>query len=135
MPLSTELRGDQLFDLYVPGVAAATPIEVPGLVAPANLLITGVRWVPNAAVTANASNFATLSFRNRTGAGVGTAVPATRSYAATNSVAQVAEAMTLSGTATDLQVAAGDVLTLGIVHSGTGLTIPPGLIQIAARYR
>ena len=43
--------------------------------------------------------------------------------------------MTLSGTATDLNVASGDVLTLGIAHTGSGLTIPPGLVQVSIRSR
>lgn len=135
MPLFKELRGDVPYEFVVPGVAAGTAIEWPLLVVPFNMLVTAVKWVPNAVVTFNGTNYATLSFRNRTGAGAGAAIPASRSYIATSSVAQVAEAMTLSGTATDLQLAAGDVLTLGIAHTGTGLAIPPGLIQVSLRGR
>lgn len=131
-----ELRGDLPEGRYfIPGVAAGTAIEWPLLIAPFNLLITAVRWTPAAAVTANGTNFATLNLRNRTGGGAGTAVPASRAYSATNSVAQVAEAMTLSGTAADLNLAAGDVLTLQVAHSGTGLTIPAGLVQVTLRGR
>jgi len=130
-----ELAGDRTATFFIAGVAAGTAIEWPLVVAPYNMQITAVRWTPAAAVTANGTNFATLSFRNRTTAGAGTAVPASRAYSATNSTAQVAESMTLSGTAADLQPAAGDVLTLGIAHSGTGLLIPAGLVQVTWRIR
>jgi hypothetical protein len=130
-----ELRGDVPYEFFIAGVAAGTPIEWPLMVAPFNMLVTGVKWCPNAAVTANGTNYATLNFRDRTTAGAGTVIPASRSYIATNSAALTSEAMTLSGTATDLNIAAGDVLTLAIAHTGTGLTIPPGLVQVSLRAR
>lgn len=135
MPLTSELRGDQPFEWFVPGVAAGAAAEWPLIQLPAGVLIAAARWIPSAAVTANGTNFATLSLRNRGTNGAGSVVAATRSYAATNSAAQVAEAMTLSATAADLLAAAGDVLTLGVAHSGTGLIIPAGLLQLALRYR
>lgn len=135
MPLLKELRGDQVFVLPVAGQATAgTADEFTGFVAPFDLKITGVKWVPAAAVTADGTNFFTLNLRNRT-TGAGSALPASRSYAATNSVAFVAEAMTLSGTAADLLVAAGDVLTVSKVNSGTGLAMPDGTVQVHAQVR
>lgn len=130
-----QLSGDLALEFFVPGVAAGTAIEWPQFVMPWNATITSLVWVPGAAVTANGTNFATISIRNRSTGGAGTVVAATRSYAATNSVAQVAETLTLSSTATDLQPAANDVLTISIAHSGTGLTIPPGMVQVAVRLR
>lgn len=131
-----ELSGDLVFTFELPPTAAGTALEQPCLILPFNALITSVRWVPGAAVTANVTNFATLSFRNRGSNGVGAVKPAVdRSYSATNSVANVAETMALSGTASDLQPAAGDVLTATIAHSGTGLAIPAGLLQVALRVR
>lgn len=130
-----ELAGDLPYEFFVPGVAAGTAVEWPQFVVPLNATITSLIWVPGAAVTANGTNFATISIRNRGAAGSGTVVAATRSYAATNSAAQVAETLTLSATATDLQPAAGDVLTISIAHSGSGLLIPAGLVQVALRLR
>jgi hypothetical protein len=132
-----ELSGDLVFTFELPPTAAGTALEQPCLILPFNALITGVKWVPGAAITANGTNFATLAFRNRGGTlGTGTVQPATaRSYAATNSVANVPEVMALSSTASDLQPAAGDVLTATIAHSGTGLAIPAGLLQVALRVR
>lgn len=130
-----ELRGDFQVVIPVPPTAAGTAIEVPGLIAGFPLLITAVRWLPSAAMTANGTNFVTLSVRNRGAAGAGTAVAASRAWSATNSVALTPESLTLSGTATDLQLATGDELTAGWVHSGTGLAIPAGLVQVTCRAR
>ncbi|WP_410676660.1 hypothetical protein [Amycolatopsis sp. cmx-4-68] len=132
----TDLAGDLLWTFEIPPTAAGTALEQPGLILPKNALITSARWVPGAAVTANVTNFATISLRNRGAAGAGAVQPATpRSYASGNSVANVAESLALSSTATDLQPAAGDVLTVSIAHSGTGLAIPAGLLQVALRWR
>lgn len=131
-----EIAGDLVFTFELPPTAAGTALEQPCLIAPFNMLVTSVKWVPGAAVTANGTNFATLSFRNRGAAGAGSVLPATaRSYAATNSVANVPEVMALSSTASDLQVAAGDVLTTTIAHTASGLAIPAGLVQVTLRTR
>ncbi|MGH8575339.1 MAG: hypothetical protein ACREXJ_00135 [Gammaproteobacteria bacterium] len=133
MPLDKEIRGDRTLTIPVAGQAtAATVDEFSGLVAPFDLKITAAKWIPAAAITANASNYFTLTLRNRT-TGAGTALPASRSYAATNSTAFVAEAMTLSGTAADLEVAEGDLLTVEKLVTGTGLAMPDGVVQVTVR--
>lgn len=135
MTQEKELRGDRTLLIAVPGQAtASTADEFAGVVAPINLKITAVKWIPAAAVTANATNYFTLTLRNRT-TGAGAALPAQRSYAATNSVALVAEAMTLSGTAADLLVAAGDVLSVEKLVTGTGLAMPDGVVQVTYQAR
>lgn len=124
-----------MFTIAVAGQATAgTADEFTGFVAPYNLKITAVKWIPAAAVTADPTNFCTVNLRNRT-TGAGAALPASRSYAATNSVAFVAETMTLSATAADLLVAAGDVITVSKVNTGTGLALPKGTIQVSAQVR
>lgn len=135
MTQENELRGDRTLLIPVPGQATAGTVdEFSGVVAPINMKITGVKWIPAAAITANATNYFTLTLRNRT-TGAGTAVPASRSYAATNSVAFVAEAMTLSGTAADLNVASGDVLTVEKLVTASGLAMPDGVVQVTYRAR
>ncbi len=130
-----ELRGDRTHLIAIPGQGtAATVDEFTGFVAPFNLKIVGVKWIPAAAITANGTNYFTLTLRNRT-TGAGAALPAQRSYAATNSVAFVAEAMTLSSTAADLNVAEGDVLTVEKLVTGTGLAMPDGTVQVTYRAR
>lgn len=131
-----DLSGDLIFPIVVAGQATAgTADEFPGFVAPFNLKITAVKWLPAAAVTADGTNYFTLNLRNRKADASGTALPASRSYAATNSAAHVPEAMTLSATAADLNVNAGDVLTVSKVNAGTGLAMPKGTVQVHAQVR
>jgi hypothetical protein len=131
-----ELRGDIFVDIpYLPGVAAGTPIEWPVFVVPWPMLLTGARVTPLANVVFNGTNFATLSVRNRGAGGAGTALAASRAWSAVSSTAFVPDTMTLSATATDLQLAAGDQLTVQIAHSGTGLLIPVVQVQLAVRGR
>lgn len=135
MPLFSELRGDIPFAVAIPPTAAGTAIEVPIIQLPYATTITEIRWIPGAAMTANGTNFCSLQPRNRQ-TGAGTVTPATaRSWAATNSVATTPEVLTLSSTATDLQVAAGDVLTAHFTHTASGLAIPAGIVQIKVRGR
>ncbi|MDT3441304.1 hypothetical protein [Pseudofrankia sp. BMG5.37] len=120
-------RGELVRSFYVPGQGTAGteddwPLWVPEL----NVKVTAVRWVPAAGITANATNFFILQLLNVA------VVVASRSYAATDSVALTPEAMTLSGTAANLLVDAGDVL---VAHKetgggGSGLAMPDGLIQV-----
>ena len=95
-------------------------------------VVTGVYWIPDAAVTGDNSDNFTLAVRNEGSDGTGTtAVTATKTYATgTDSVAQVAEALTVSGTAADVAVAAGDVLSLVRATTGSGLASPAGQLEI-----
>lgn len=136
MPAVKDLRGDHTATVNVAAMASATTDnEQPGFVVPFNAKVTGMKWVPSAAVTANGTNFSTLSMRNRGAAGSGSALPATRSYAATNSSAWVAEDCTLSATATDLLLTAGDVVTVQMIHSASGVVIPAGTVRISYQAR
>jgi hypothetical protein len=127
-----ELAGDWTFTAFTPGQATAgTEDDWVALVAPYDMTVTGVKWTPNAAITANATNYFDLQILN------GATAVATRSYAATNSVALTSEEMTLSATAADLLVDAGDVL---VIHKettagGSGLAMPDGHVQISAKLR
>ncbi|AYF32193.1 hypothetical protein CSH63_33095 [Micromonospora tulbaghiae] len=129
-----ELRGDLTYAAPIPPTAAGTAVEVPIVRLPFAALITEIVWVPGAAMVANGANYVTLNARNRQ-AGTGTVVMATRAYNAGNGVASTPEALNLSGNATDLQPAAGDVLTAHFTHTGTGLAVPAGLVQVKLRIR
>lgn len=138
MPAIKDLRGDHAVTVPVTGMAApGTGNEQAAFVAPFAAKITGVKWTPAAAVTSAATNFSTLSVRNRGAAGAGSALAASRSYNTGNpsSVAWVAEDCTLSGTASDLLVAAGDVLTVQMIASGTGIQLPAGSVRINYQVR
>jgi len=129
------MSGDLVYPIFVPGQSTAgTADEWAGLIAPFALQITSAKWIPHAAVTANVTNYFTLNLRNRV-AGAGTALAASRSYAATDSVAFTPETMTLSGTPANLLIAAGDVLTVEKIVAASGLAMPDGLVVVTARIR
>jgi hypothetical protein len=115
--------------------AAGTDDEFAAFTAPFDLTITAVKWTPGAAVTANGTNFSIISVRNRKADASGTALPATRSYAATNSVAFVPESMTLDATAANLNASAGDVITVQRLHTASGVVIPAGVLDISYKLR
>lgn len=132
----SELSGDLVVRTFVPGQATAGTVDDWVLwVAEYNATITGVKLTPNAAITANGTNFFDLAVINKGAAAAGSTSVATRSWAATNSVAFVAEAMTLSGTAANLNVAAGDVLDLARTVTASGLAMPDMLVAVSYKLR
>lgn len=133
----SELAGDHVLRISIPAAmaSASTDDETVGVRCPFNATVTAVRWLPAAAVTANGTNFTVLSVRNRKADATGAALPASRSYAATNSAAFVPESMTLSGTAADLLVAAGDILTAQRIHTASGVVVPAGVVEISIKAR
>ena len=137
MTQMSEIAGNRTHRFRFPAAmaSATTDDEQVLLVAEANFILVSCFWTPDAAVTANGTNYSVLSVRNRTGADAGTALPFQRSYAATNSVARVKETMTASGTAADLLVASGDVLTVQRIHTASGVVIPVGLLELNYRLR
>lgn len=137
MPGIKDIPGDFVYRFRFAAImtGATADDEFVAFIASSNLKITGAKWVPDAAVTHSASNYTTVGVRNRKADASGAALPATRSYAATDSVAFVAEAMTLSGTAADLLVASGDVITVQRVHTAAGVLVPAGVVEISAQYR
>lgn len=133
-----ELAGNLGLRIAVPYIAAATGAAGGGnLVCPGNLQIVSATWTANATVTGQATNFVTVSFFNRT-TGAGTVQWATAiAYSSGGVVATKATpvVLTLSSTATDLQPALGDVLAIEITTTGTGLTIPGGIVELNAKFR
>lgn len=122
------------------------PVETAAYGATADATVTGpnvhvdgrvlkVEWVPSAAITANATNFSTLTLQNKGPLKSGTVTVATRAWSATNSVAGTKEAFVLSGTPANLEVKAGDRLDLVQTHGAAGLALPTGtlLVTVLAR--
>lgn len=135
MPQLKELRGDLPVAIAVPSVPAAVA-GGGSFVVPFAALITAAVWIPGAAITANGTNYFTLSFRNRGAAGAGTVQFATaRAYSATNGVLSTPETLTLSSTASDLQVTAGDILAAEVTHTASGLICPGGVVMVTVRAR
>lgn len=132
MTTESQIAGTKKVRVYIAGQGTAgTADEFPVLEATRNIKITGVKFIAKAAVTANGTNYYTLTLRNRGAAAAGTALPASRSLAATNIAAFVADALTLSATAADLLVAAGDVLTCEKLVTASGLALPAGVLEIS----
>lgn len=130
-----EMRGDVPVFLNLPYQAANTTGGMAWYV-PWNLTITAATLIPSAAITANGTNYLTLSFFNRGAAGAGTAQWATaRAYSSVNSVKATGETLTLSSTAADLSLTAGDVIQVENAPTGTGLIWPGGTVYLVTRRR
>lgn len=93
--------------------------------------IVSVTFTPDAAVTGANTNSFTSSVVNKGQAGAGTLVPATRAFVSGQNLVAFDEAtITLSVTAADLEVAAGDVIAWRRTLVGTGLATPAGLVRV-----
>jgi hypothetical protein len=128
-----ELGGDLVHQAYVPAQATlGTDDNWPVWAPLAKAVVTGAKFIPSAAITADGTNYSVYTLTNKV-AGAGSTSMATRSWIATNSAASTPEAMTLSGTAANLLVGAGDNIEVVKTHGGTGLVIPDGLLVITYR--
>jgi hypothetical protein len=95
--------------------------------------VTRVAYIPNATITGANTNSRTFTVTNQGQAGAGTTNVATLAMVSgVNATGDDAKAITLSGTAANLAVAAGDVLTFESTHIGTGIADPGGtaLVEI-----
>lgn len=128
-----EVRGLIRHQAYVPSQATLGTVDNwPVFQAPFDCQVAAVTFIPSDAVTANATHYSVYTLTRLTG-GAGAATVATRSWAATNSVASTPEAMALSGTAANLLLAAADTLEVVKSIGGNGLVIPDGLLVVDYR--
>jgi hypothetical protein len=109
----------------IPAVSAGdtSTVLVP-VSTPYDSRVTRVDIVPRAAITANGTNFGTITVQNKGPLGSGTTAVASRAWSATNSVAGTKESATLNGTAANLELKAGDQLQVVHTTAGTGLALP-----------
>lgn len=133
-------RGDDtagyVLTMELPAVAAAdTSTVVANAAIPYDAVVRRVDIVPRAGITFNASNFSTLSLQNKGPLASGTTVVATRTWAAGSSVAGTKEQMTLSGTAANLEVKAGDLLQVVHGTGGSGLAMPAVSVLVTFQAR
>jgi hypothetical protein len=120
----------------LPSTAAATPYTATNLgVVPYDGTVTRVEYVPSAGITANGTNFQTLTIQNGGAGAAGTTTVATRAWSATNSTANTPEQAALSGTAANLEVKRGDVLRYVSAVSGSGVALPVGSVIVHVRPR
>lgn len=107
-----------------------------GPVMPFKGTLVRVEFTPSAAITANASNFSTLTVQNKGTSGLsGVVAVASRAWSTVNSALSTTELFALSGTAANLEVNGGDVLQIVQTHTGTGLIIPAGAFTFYVRPR
>lgn len=105
-------------------------------VAPFNCTVTSVVYVPEAAITGAATNHRTVSLVNKGQAGAGTTSVASLTFDnGVNATAYDERTITLSGTAANLDLAAGDTLQWRSIHVATGITDPGGLVRVTVTRR
>lgn len=120
-----------------PQATAGSNLNTIVWVAPRDLTISGVTYTTVTAITGANTNTRSVSLVNKGQAGAGTTVVATLQFnSGVNTVAADEKTITLSVTASDLVVVAGDVLQWQSTAVGTGIADPGGLVSIgtAAKY-
>lgn len=112
--------------------ASTATAETVLAIVPAAATVTGVRFVPIAAVTADNTNNAVITVSKRTAAGASktTVATLTTNVAGGSWTAWVAKAATLSGTPANLEVEANAVLSIEITKGGTGVQLPAMLMVV-----
>ncbi|MFE6785192.1 hypothetical protein ACFVFF_23335 [Streptomyces sp. NPDC057680] len=100
--------------------------------APFDCTVTAVEYVPEAAITGAATNHRTFSLVNKGQAGSGSTTVASLAFdsGSVTASANNERAITLSATAANLVLAAGDTLLWRSIHIGTGITDPGGLVRV-----
>lgn len=115
------------------GTAGDDAETVLGVVKAAGV-VSGVELVADGAITGAATNHRSYSIVNKGQDGLGTTVIATLAFdSGVDATAFKALAITLSATAANLDVAAGDVLVFQSTAIGTGITAPAGLMRVLAK--
>ncbi|MEU9310868.1 hypothetical protein [Streptomyces sp. NPDC048256] len=122
----------QVIERNVPAVSTAGNDDDTVLgQAPFACTVTSVQYVPEAAVTGADTNSRTVSLVNKGQAGSGSTTVATLALTnGVNAVANDEKTITLSGTAANLALAAGDTLQWRSIHVGTGITDPGGVVRV-----
>jgi hypothetical protein len=99
--------------------------------APFDGTVTSVTYIPVSTITGANTNSRTFTVTNQGQAGSGTTNVATLAMVSgVNATGDDEKAITLSGTAANLVVASGDVLTFESTHVGTGIADPGGHVII-----
>lgn len=92
--------------------------------------VTAVRFIADATLTGANTNTRSIGVSRRTAGGAATVMAATQFNAGVNATAYASTPITLSGTAANLDVPAGDIITYVSTHIGTGLADPGGTIEV-----
>lgn len=109
------------------GAAATATAETLFARAPVAGRILAAYYCPSAALTADASHYASLLLAKRDGAGGASAAVATKTTATGSWTAFVPVSL---GTITNGTLVAGDVLTVAITKTGNGVVVPSGTLVV-----
>lgn len=119
-----------------PPVATAASATTVVSSAPYDATVAGVEYVATADVAGAATNNRRLRLINKGANGAGTTAVAEFQFTTGNNAADfVALALTLSGTAANLDVLAGDVLALESAAVATGIADPGGSVRVTLARR
>ncbi|GGM75549.1 hypothetical protein GCM10012275_52810 [Longimycelium tulufanense] len=104
--------------------------------APFDCTVTAVQYVPEAAITGAATNHRSVELVNKGADGTGTTSVASLAFDdGVNASAYDERAITLSGTAANLDLTAGDTLQWRSLAVGTGITDPGGVVRVTVSRR
>jgi len=104
--------------------------------APFDCTVTAVEYVPEAGITGAATNHRTVSLVNKGQDGSGSTAVASLTFDnGVNATAYNERAIILSGTAANLDLAAGDTLQWQSIHVATGITDPGGVVRVTVSRR
>jgi hypothetical protein len=137
MNLSEKAPRTDVLQENVSGVATANADDT-FIVAecPYDATVTGVTYTPEANITGAATNNRRVAVVNRGTDGSGTTVVAELTFdSGVNATAGDEKTITLSETAANLDVDAGEVLAYVSDANNTGLADPGGLVQISISRR
>lgn len=103
----------------------------------ATVVVKQFGYSPDTAVTGNTTDNFTLQGKVKTAAGGAAAnLTSVKTYGTGVDIAQFAEdTLTLSTTVADVEVDDGEAITLDKAETGSGLTLPAGLVSIEFEYK
>lgn len=114
-----------------PQATAGSNLNTVAYVVPRDGTVSAVTYTTVTAITGANTNTRSVSLVNKGSGGAGTTVIATLQFnSGINTTAAVPKTITLSATAADLLVTAGDVLQWQSTAVGTGIADPGGLVAI-----
>jgi hypothetical protein len=127
----------QVLAFPAPAVTTANASDdIAATVVPFDCTVTSVTYTAEAAITGAATNHRTVSIVNKGLTGAGSTTVASLTFnTGTNAAAYDETTITLSGTAANLDLTAGDVLQWRSVFVGTGITDPGGLVRVTVTRR
>ncbi len=131
-----DIPGTRYKDGYFPGHAtAASTVEQVLFRAPFACTVTAVDFTPNTTQTGADSTYASLVVYNRT-TGAGSTVVASLDFTSgVDLTALTPKTITLSATAADLNLAAGDVIAAAKTVASTGRALPAGSVRVSFKAR